>query len=225
MMQTMFEKLQLTEEKNLLIQGLPSSIEKQFSKISFAKNVTPLLKSRRIDFALVFAINQNQLDGILKEVLPALDNEGKLWVAYPKSTSKIVSDLNRDCSWKMLNQSGYESEHQVALDHVWTALRFKKPEQCYEAPKEGVTTIIKGKRETGIEGVDNKARTVTPAEDFQMLLQKNKKAGQFFDTLSFTNKKEYAKWIAGATSAADRKKKLDVAIAQLSNQKRIPVDN
>lgn len=128
-MQTMFEKLQLTEEKNLLIQGLPSSIEKQFSKVSFAKNVTPLLKSKGIEFALVFAINQNQLNGILKEVLPALDEDCKLWVAYPKTASKIVSDLNRDCSWKMLSQSGFESEEQVTLDHVWTAMRFKKPEQ------------------------------------------------------------------------------------------------
>ncbi|HRN57119.1 MAG TPA: hypothetical protein PLL71_11740, partial [Agriterribacter sp.] len=127
MMQTMFEKLQLTEEKNLLIQGLPSSIEKQFAKIAFAKNVTPLLKSRRIDFALLFAINETQLNGILKEVLPALDEEGKLWIAYPKTTSKIVSDLNRACSWKMLHQNGFESEYQVTLDHVWTALLFKKP--------------------------------------------------------------------------------------------------
>jgi len=37
MSQTLLEKLQLADEKNLLIQGLPSSIEKQFSKLSFAK--------------------------------------------------------------------------------------------------------------------------------------------------------------------------------------------
>lgn len=125
-MQTMFEKLQLTEEKNLLIQGLPSSIEKQFAKIAFAKNVTPLLKSRGIEFALVFAINQMQLNNILKEVLPALDDEGKLWIAYPKPTSKIVSDLNRDCSWELLHQSGMDSEDQVTLDHVWTAQLFRR---------------------------------------------------------------------------------------------------
>ncbi|RZM03800.1 MAG: hypothetical protein EOO88_56310, partial [Pedobacter sp.] len=70
MSQTVFEKLQLADEKNLLIQGLPSSIEKQFAKLSFAKNVTPLLKSRKIDWALVFAVNQNQLVSILKDVLP-----------------------------------------------------------------------------------------------------------------------------------------------------------
>ncbi|MCO5237565.1 MAG: hypothetical protein M9933_14995 [Chitinophagaceae bacterium] len=134
MMQTMLEKLQLTEEKNLLIQGLPSSIEKQFVKIAFAKDVTPLLKARRIDFALIFAINERQLNNILSEVLPALDEEGKLWIAYPKATSKIVSDLNRDCNWKMLCQNGFESECQVTLDHVWTALRFMKVAHANELP-------------------------------------------------------------------------------------------
>ncbi len=64
MSQTLFEKLQLEDEKNLLIQGLPSTIEKQFSKLSFSKNVTPLLKTRKIDFALVFALNLKQLNKI-----------------------------------------------------------------------------------------------------------------------------------------------------------------
>ncbi len=126
MPQTLFEKLQLTDEKSLLIQGLPSSIEKQFSKLSFAKNMTPLLRSRRIDFALVFAVSENQLNGILKEVIPALKDETKLWVAYPKVTSKIVTDLNRERSWNHLTGQGYESSERVDLDHVWAAMRFAK---------------------------------------------------------------------------------------------------
>jgi hypothetical protein len=116
------EKLRLTDEKNLLIQGLPSSIEKQFVKLSFAKNVTPLLKSRRIDWALVFAVNENQLSGILKDVLPAMKEGSKLWVAYPKTTSKIVSDLNREGSWTCLTCKGYSGVEEVALDHVWSAI-------------------------------------------------------------------------------------------------------
>ena len=125
---TIVEKLHLNEERNLLIQGLPSSIEKQFAKLSFAKNVTPLLRSKKIDWALVFAVNENQLNNILKDVLPALHEESKLWVAYPKSTSKITSDLNRDCSWSALTGNGYEGVVQVALDHVWSALWWKKCE-------------------------------------------------------------------------------------------------
>ncbi len=129
MTQTLFEKLQFNDEKNLLIQGLPSTIEKQFCKLSFAKNMTPLLKSKRIDFALVFAVNERQLNGILSDVLPAMNDEAKLWIAYPKKTSKIASDLNRDCSWDKITGSGYESMSQVCLDHVWSALLFQKTEQ------------------------------------------------------------------------------------------------
>lgn len=128
MSQTLFEKLQFADEKNLLIQGLPSSIEKQFHKLSFAKNVTPLLKSRKIDFALVFAVNVNQLNGILNDVMPALKEDSKFWVAYPKITSKIVTDLNRERSWNRLTTAGYECCHRVELDHVWSAMRFEKAE-------------------------------------------------------------------------------------------------
>ena len=127
--QNILEKLQLKEEKNLLIQGLPSSVEKQFAKLAYNKNLTPLLKTRKIDFALIFAINQLQLNNILKEVFSALHPESKLWISYPKTTSKIVSDLNRDASWEILSKNEYEAVRQVTLDHVWTAMRFKKLDQ------------------------------------------------------------------------------------------------
>lgn len=140
MSQTLLEKLQLADERNLLIQGLPSSIEKQFVKLAFAKNLTPLLKSRKIDFALVFAINEQQLGAIVREVLPALQPEGKFWVAYPKPGSKIATTLNRECSWVCITGSGYEMVRDVALDHVWTAVRFKRvmPPVVLRAPVRGV---------------------------------------------------------------------------------------
>lgn len=128
MSQTLFEKLQLKNEKNLLVQGLPSTIEKQFVKLSFAKNVTPLLRIRKIDFALIFALNQKQLNDILKEVFPALHHDAKLWIAFPKLTSKIVSDLNRCCTWEYLRNEGFQSTDEVVLDYVWSALQFKRVE-------------------------------------------------------------------------------------------------
>lgn len=151
MSQTIFEKLQLTNEKNLLIQGLPSSIEKQFCKLSFAKNLTPLLKSRKIDFALVFAVSENQLNGILHDIMPALKSDSKLWVAFPKLTSKIVTDLNRESSWNKLATAGYESIEQVSLDHVWNASQFKKcdvEEEMETADVEVVefTTVTKRRK-------------------------------------------------------------------------------
>jgi hypothetical protein len=132
MSQTISEKLQLKNEKTILIQGLPSSIEKQFAKLSFAKNLTPLLRSRKIDFALVFAVSEHQLNSILCDIMPALKEETKLWVAYPKISSKIATDLNRESSWHKLHNAGYESFEQVPLDHVWHAVNFKRTEALAE---------------------------------------------------------------------------------------------
>jgi hypothetical protein len=126
MSQTILEKLQVKNEKNILIQGLPSSIEKQFSKLSFAKNLTPLLRSRKIDFALIFAVSESQMNAILDDIMPALKEDSKLWVAYPKLTSKITTDLNREGSWSKLAGADYESAEPVSLDHVWHAVSFTK---------------------------------------------------------------------------------------------------
>ena len=134
MSQTILEKLQLKNEKNILIQGLPSSIEKQFNKLSFAKNLTPLLRSRKIDFALIFAVSEIQLNTILDDIMPALKEDSKLWIAYPKVTSKISTDLNRESSWSRLATAEYESTEQVSLDHVWHAVNFRKIEVEAEEP-------------------------------------------------------------------------------------------
>ena len=90
--------------------------------------MTPLLKSRKLDFALIFAVNENQLNSILRDIMPSLKENTKFWVAYPKPTSKIVTNLNRERSWNTLTDGGYESSSNVELDHVWAATRFEKCE-------------------------------------------------------------------------------------------------
>jgi Bacteriocin-protection, YdeI or OmpD-Associated len=206
--QTLPEKLQLKDEKNLLVQGLPSSIEKQFVKFSFAKNVTPLLKSRKIDFALIFAISQKQLKEILADVLPALHKESKLWIAYPKLTSKIASDLSRDANWDCVTKLGYESVRAIALDHVWTAIRFKKPVE-EEQKKENFSA------KNPAPGIDFEKRTIQIPTELNSLLSKSKPAHSFFETLSFTNKREYVEWIVGAKKEETKAKRLTTIIEKL----------
>lgn len=215
MVQNLLEKLQLKDEKNLLIQGLPSAIEKQFSKLSFAKNLTPLLKSKKIDFALIFAVNERQMNGILTEVIPALNAEGKLWVAYPKSTSKIVTDLNRDASWAYLGECGFTSVRQVALDHVWTAMWFKKEEKKTEAAPAY-------SKENPAPGVNYEDRTIVIPDDLAAALKKQKNALQFFEQLSFTNKREYVEWITGAKKEVTREKRLLEALEKIKAGKKNP---
>ena len=218
MSQTLLEKLQLKDEKNILIQGLPSSIEKQFAKLAFAKNLTPLLKTRKIDFALLFAVNENQLSSIITEVLPSLNERGKLWVAYPKTSSKIATTLNRDCSWSCITRSGYIGVRQIALDHVWTALRFKKTEHIITLSRASVN----GGLLAAVKGIDYENRIISAPEDFTKELKRSKVASHFFDKLSFTNKKEYVVWITNAKRTETRSRRLEAAIDKLIAGKRNP---
>jgi hypothetical protein len=123
--QTVLEKLQYNNEKNILIQGLPSSVEKQFMKISFSKSVTPLLRVKKVDFALVFAVSQKQLNDIITEIMPALHVNTKLWVAHPKPTAKIASDLCRVLHWQVVEDFQLEAIDQIEMDNVWCATNFK----------------------------------------------------------------------------------------------------
>ena len=148
MSQTLFEKLQLEDEKNLLIQGLPSTIEKQFTKLSFSKNVTQLLKRRKVDFALVFALNSNQLRNIFAELCQALHDDTILWIAFPRQTSKIASDLNRPGSWTFLEEEGFETGEKVVMDYVWSAQRFYKSDVCTVETETG-SKVAKAQKTSG----------------------------------------------------------------------------
>ncbi len=219
-MQSFFEKLQLKDEKNLLIQGLPSSIEKQFVKLFYSKNVTPLLKTKKVDFALVFVISQNQLCNLLREVLPALHSESKLWVAYPKTSSKIASDLNRDCSWQVLSDYGYEAIKEVILDHMWTAMRFQKMEAIPNRAK-----ALAEVQNAAINGLEfDKQRHVLPPAELEPFFVKHKEAKEFFTSLSFTNQKEYITWIEGAKKAETKLRRLEVVQEKLLAGKRTPTE-
>lgn len=222
--QNFIDRFQLDNAQTLLIQGLPSSVEKHFIKLSYSKNVTPLLKRKKIDFALLFVINNTQLCGILKDVVPALHENSKLWIAFPKTTSKIVSDLNRHCTWNFLTERGFKGEEEFELDHVWMALHFKK-ENAESTSSEGETLQSIDSE----EGMKNCGRTfekklsVLPAE-LSMLFLKHKDAKEFFASLPSINQKEYVTWIQGAKKVETKQRRLEETLEKLLAGKKNPTE-
>lgn len=210
---SLFEKLQLADEKCLLIQGLPSSIEKQFAKLSYAKNVTPLVKSRKVDFALLFAINQNQLQNIMKDVMPALHNDSKLWVAYPKITSKIVSDLNRESSWDFFTQNAFEGVSLVDLDHMWSAIRFIKAGSTSHIKSAEVAEKIEEKIDT--KGIEFEKKLAIIPNVLEKAFVKHKQAKEIFSSLSQSHQNEYVDWIEGAKKDETKQRRSDSVIEKL----------
>jgi uncharacterized protein YdeI (YjbR/CyaY-like superfamily) len=59
-------------------------------------------------------------------------------------------------------------------------------------------------------------------EDFASVLKKNKKQNDFFNSLSFTNKKEYVEWIVTAKREETRNERIKGTIERLGKQWKNP---
>jgi predicted transport protein len=78
------------------------------------------------DAVLFFVATSEELAEIYPSVAHALKPGGMLWIAYPKTTSGVKSDLTRERGWGVVVDDGWQSVRQVSVDDVWSAVRYKK---------------------------------------------------------------------------------------------------
>ena len=86
--------------------------------------------------AVVFADDAAALRETLADHAGHLTAPRTFWVAYPKAGR---SDINRDSVWPIVGEHGLRPNGQVAIDDVWSALRFR-PLAEGEAPFTGGRT-------------------------------------------------------------------------------------
>ena len=72
-------------------------------------------------------------DAILAEHFAKARNSVKydalLWIAYPKQSSKTKADINRDTMHRAVQEWHYDAVMQIAIDEIWSALRFRPKEK------------------------------------------------------------------------------------------------
>lgn len=83
--------------------------------------------------AVVFVEDAASLRKILGTDGDRLSGAEALWIAYPKGNR---ADINRDTLWPIVAEHGMRPIGQVAVDDVWSALRFR-PLREGEAPFTG----------------------------------------------------------------------------------------
>jgi hypothetical protein len=76
---------------------------------------------------LVFVPNADALEERRALITAAATTDRLTWVAYPKA-GQLGTDLNRDSLAARLLESGIQPVRQIALDDVWSALRFRASE-------------------------------------------------------------------------------------------------
>jgi hypothetical protein len=79
----------------------------------------------RYPFVQIFAKHLSEIGNIAKQFSKHAAPNAVVWLAYPKQTSGIESDLSRDRIREAMSSKGWNTVSIVALDEVWAALRFR----------------------------------------------------------------------------------------------------
>jgi hypothetical protein len=91
-----------------------------------------------LEFVQVFVKNLQELGIVFPAVEQALKNDGLLWITYPKGTSKVKTDLNRDILWKEMEKYHLLGVSLVSIDKMWSAMRFRPAEKVGKSKEPAV---------------------------------------------------------------------------------------
>lgn len=116
-------KLRVKGGQRALILGAPESYRSVLAALPEGVQVAEGLEGK-FDFIHYFVTNKAELERRTPELKAAMKPEAILWVSYPKGTA-IPTDLKRDIVREALERMGLKAVAQVAIDDVWSALRFK----------------------------------------------------------------------------------------------------
>lgn len=77
------------------------------------------------EITISFVRMQAEIDNACKEGIALTSPGGVLWIAYPKKSGALKSDVSRDVGWEAFAKAGWRPVTLVALDETWSAKRFR----------------------------------------------------------------------------------------------------
>lgn len=189
------KKLRVPAEGKLLVLEAPSHIE-----LSNRMDIKPNEPSYK--FGLLFAKSINHLNEHAHTMISACSNDSLIWVAYPKKSSEMYKDLNRDAGWGVIQDKGFQGIASIALDADWSAIRFRP---------QG-TEKKKAATDRGTSKVDKKEYVIT---DEIREFFKSEKVYETYEKLTSGYQNQYLEWLLSAKREETKEKRLIEAVEKL----------
>lgn len=211
------QKLKIKENHTLLTINAPEDFTTVLKPLPLNVSIT----SNATNYQQLhwFVKDKAQLKAELPEVIKRISEKVSCWIYFPKGTSKIQTDLNRDNLYAELK--GYENMQFITLvsfNSTWSAFGWR-PKNKTDKQKE-----VTPKERPIFNYIDPEKKTVTLPEDFKTELNQHESEKAFYETLSFTNKKEYVEWIVSAKKEETRNNRIQEAIDRLSKKWKNPAN-
>jgi hypothetical protein len=110
----LIDRLQVKKDRRLAVADAPFVIEAPAAPLEGAEVVVQFIRNRA------------EFDAKLPALLKTIRADAILWVAYPKLTSALAGDINRDIIHGAAPAFGIDCVSQIAIDGDWSAMRMKR---------------------------------------------------------------------------------------------------
>ena len=117
------QKLQIKSGKLILLNAPKGHAERLTTELNHLTVSTRA--AGQAEAVLLFVNSLAEVEKLAPKAIRAVKPEGMLWIAYAKGTSKVKTDVNRDKLWKVMEPTGWGPVRMIALDEVWSLMRFK----------------------------------------------------------------------------------------------------
>jgi len=203
------QKLRIKDDFTILTINAPGNFKASMGALP--KGVQISSSAKNYNQVHWFVMEKSQMEKELSKVLKLVKGDVICWIYYPKGSSGIQTDLTRDKGWHaLLKHNELQWISLISFDETWSTFGFRMKTDA-DKKKDAVP-----KEREIFKWVNPKTKEVRLPDDLYANLQKNKKQREFFDTLSFTNKKEYIEWIVTAKREETRNERVKGTIERLS---------
>ena len=118
-------KLGIVEGSRVLVLHAPAEFETALGELPpSAKKTSSFGGPSSFDVAVVFVRTRGSLERIIGRVAARMTPAGGLWIAWPKQTSGVETDLTENVLRKVLLPTGWVDNKVCAIDATWSGLRF-----------------------------------------------------------------------------------------------------
>lgn len=218
------KKLRLTPEMKALVLKPPS--EHYLTELGLSTDASVADAEGHYDFVLLFVMNLAELEENAPAAIQAVKPNGLLWISYPKGTSKIKTDINRDTGWRLMLTFHVEGVAMIAMDDTWSSMRYRPAGAANEVTKRRTASAALESLSIGrVSTSSQSAEEAVLPEDFAAALQASNEAEQFFrGKLTAAKRRDFVKWITDAKRAETRANRVTASIEKLENGLKSPFD-